>query len=54
MLILDTKAIANLLSFQQIIAAVEEAMVACETNSVVVPKRMHLDYGKNTILCMPS
>ena len=54
MLILDTNSIAHLLSLHQIIEAVEAAMIACETSKVVVPPRMHIDSGKNTVLCMPA
>lgn len=54
MRILDNHTIANLLSLHQIIDAVEVAMVAYENKTATVPQRMHLDHGKNTLLCMPS
>lgn len=54
MLILDNEQIGKLLSLRQVIDAVEEAIKVCENNLALVPKRMHLDNGKNTLLCMPS
>ncbi|MBI1767890.1 MAG: ornithine cyclodeaminase family protein, partial [Bacteroidetes bacterium] len=54
MLILDNEQVGKLLSLQQVIDAVEEAIIAYENKSALVPKRMHLDNGKNTLLCMPS
>jgi ornithine cyclodeaminase len=54
MLILDGDQMGSLLSFQQVIAAVEQSMIAYERGEVMAPKRMHLDHEKNTLLCMPS
>jgi len=54
MLILSNDDIANLLSLQQIIVAVESAMVAYEKGLASVQQRMHIDQGDNTFLCMPS
>src|SRR6267154_317010 len=54
MLILSDTDIATLLSFHQIIGAVEEAMVAYEKGLASVQQRMHIDYEDNTLLCMPS
>jgi len=54
MLVLDSAQMTSLLSFQQVIAAVEESMIAYENGEAMVPKRMHLDNEKNTLLCMPS
>ena len=54
MLILNNLSIAELLSFHQIIDAVETGMIAYENKRVIVPQRMHIDQGENTILCMPS
>ena len=54
MLILSDTDIANLLSLDQIVSAVKEAMVAYEKGLASVQQRMHMDYGNNTFLCMPS
>src|SRR5882672_395500 len=54
MLILSNNDIANLLSLQQVIVAVESAMVAYEKGLASVQQRMHIDNGDNTFLCMPS
>ena len=54
MLILSNNDIANLLSLQQIIIAVESAMVAYEKRLASVQQRMHIDNGDSTFLCMPS
>ena len=54
MLILSNNDIANLLSLQQIIVAVESAIVAYEKGLASVQQRMHMDNGDNTFLCMPS
>lgn len=54
MLILDSEQITSLLSFQQVIAAVEESMIAYENGALLAPQRMHLDHHNNTLLCMPS
>jgi ornithine cyclodeaminase len=54
MLVLSNKQVGELLSPRQIIDAVEQAIVAYENNTVIVPKRIHIDNGKNTLLCMPS
>lgn len=54
MLILNNEQISSLLSLEEITAAVEAAMVSYENQTSSVPKRMHLDHGENTLLCMPS
>ena len=54
MLILNNEDVGKLLTLGQVIDAVEEAIKAYENNLALVPKRMHLDNGKNTLLCMPS
>ncbi|HOY17921.1 MAG TPA: ornithine cyclodeaminase family protein [Haliscomenobacter sp.] len=54
MLILNNEQISSLLSLEEITAAVESAMVSYENQSSSVPRRMHLDHGENTLLCMPS
>jgi len=54
MLVLDSAQMDSLLSFQQVIAAVEESMIAYEKGEAMAPQRMHLDHEKNTLLCMPS
>ncbi|WP_160715056.1 ornithine cyclodeaminase family protein [Chitinophaga solisilvae] len=54
MLILNNNDVANLLSLEEVIATVEAALIANEQNSCLVPKRMHIDWGENTFLSMPS
>ena len=54
MLILDNNSIAELLTFNQIVAAVEQAMIAYEKKEVIVPLRMHIDKGKDTMISMPA
>ncbi len=54
MLVLTNEEISSLLSFKETIEAVESAMVSYEGNSCIVPKRMHIDHGNNTLLCMPA
>jgi ornithine cyclodeaminase/alanine dehydrogenase-like protein (mu-crystallin family) len=54
MLVLSHADLVNLLSLHQIIDAVEEAMIAYEKGQASVLKRMHMDHGANTFLCMPS
>ncbi|MCW3465134.1 ornithine cyclodeaminase family protein [Chitinophaga nivalis] len=54
MLVLNNHEIAGLLSLDEVIAAVEAALIANEQNSCLVPKRMHIDWGENTFLSMPS
>jgi ornithine cyclodeaminase len=54
MLILDSEQVGHLLTLQQVIDAVEESIKAYENNLALVPQRMHIDRGKNTLLCMPS
>ena len=54
MLILDGAQMSSLLSFQQVIAAVEDSMIAYERGEAKAPQRMHLDHENNTLLCMPS
>ncbi|SKA44411.1 ornithine cyclodeaminase [Chitinophaga eiseniae] len=54
MLVLNDNDIAGLLSLNEVLATVEAALVANEQNSCLVPKRMHIDWGENTLLAMPS
>ncbi|WP_212004711.1 ornithine cyclodeaminase family protein [Chitinophaga sp. HK235] len=54
MLVLNDNEIGGLLSSEEVIATVEAALVANEQHSCVVPKRMHIDWGENTFLSMPS
>lgn len=54
MLILNNDQVGELLSLHQIITAVEEAIIAYEENSAIIPQRMHMDRGHDTLLCMPS
>ena len=54
MLILSDNDISNLLSLNQILEAVEAAILAYENGTASVQQRMHIDNGSNTFLCMPS
>ncbi|MBO9729623.1 MAG: ornithine cyclodeaminase family protein [Chitinophaga sp.] len=54
MLVLNDQEIAHLLSLEEVIATVEAALIAYEQNSCLIPKRMHIDWGENTFLSMPS
>jgi ornithine cyclodeaminase/alanine dehydrogenase-like protein (mu-crystallin family) len=54
MLILNQHDMESLLTQEQVIDAVEAAIYAYEAKLAMVPKRMHLDNGANTLLCMPS
>lgn len=54
MLVLNNEDISALLSLEEILTAVEEAMLANENKACIAPQRMHLDFGANTFLAMPS
>jgi ornithine cyclodeaminase/alanine dehydrogenase-like protein (mu-crystallin family) len=54
MIILNSDVIETLLPLEQVIAEVEKAISAMEKGTAMAPKRMHLDFGMNTLLCMPS
>jgi ornithine cyclodeaminase/alanine dehydrogenase-like protein (mu-crystallin family) len=54
MLILTDDDIKSLLTPQQILEAVEAAILSYEAQTSLVPKRMHMDHGADTLLCMPS
>jgi len=54
MLVLSNQQVGELLSLQEVIDTVEKAIIDYEKKLAVVPKRMHIDNGKNTLLCMPS
>lgn len=54
MLVISNQQVEELLSLQRVIDAVENAILAYEKDLAIVPQRMHIDNGKNTLLCMPS
>lgn len=54
MKILNDDCISGLLSFGAIVDAVEQAMIAFEKKATTAPKRMHVEWGENTLLLMPS
>src|SRR5712664_2043833 len=54
MFILSEVDITSLLSMEQIIDAVENAMLEHERGHARVPQRVHIDFEGNTLLCMPS
>ncbi len=49
----DSKAITEICTIPAWIDAMEMAMQTSISGEFVMPKRMHLDYGKNTFLLMP-
>ena len=53
MLILDKNDMVNAASFENILTAVETAMLLYEKKEFYQPERMHADYEKNTLLLMP-
>jgi len=54
MILLNSDELAKLLTLEHVITEVENAMVAMENGTAMAPKRMHIDFGMNTLLCMPS
>ncbi|MEQ8809607.1 MAG: ornithine cyclodeaminase family protein [Imperialibacter sp.] len=54
MLVLQNELMGDLLSFSEVIEEVENAMIAYEKQEVIVPLRMHIEKGKNTMICMPA
>jgi ornithine cyclodeaminase/alanine dehydrogenase-like protein (mu-crystallin family) len=54
MLILTDDNIRSLLKPLQVLEAVEAAILSYEAQTSLVPKRMHMDHGADTLLCMPS
>ncbi|WP_416865258.1 MAG: ornithine cyclodeaminase family protein [Imperialibacter sp.] len=54
MLILQNDLMGDLLSLSEVIDVVEKAMIAYEKQEVIVPLRMHIEKGKNTMICMPA
>ena len=54
MLILSNEDIGRLLSLTEIIEAVEDALLALEKDTCMVPERMHLDWEDNSLLLMPA
>ncbi len=53
MLILDKNDMVNAASFDNILTAVESAMLLYEKREFYQPERKHADYKKNTLLLMP-
>jgi ornithine cyclodeaminase len=53
-LILSQDDIATLLSPEEVIAAVEAAVIAKARGDVVVPKRAHIEWDGSTLLLMPA
>ena len=54
MLILRNDVIGDLLTFTEIVDAVERAMIAYEKKEVIVPLRMHIDKASDTMISMPA
>ncbi len=54
MLILSDNEVESLLGPQQLLNTVEAAMISYENKMSLAPKRMHIDHGEDTLLCMPS
>ena len=53
MVFLNEKDILEAVSFEEIISAIESALVIYEKKEFYMPDRMHVDYGENTLLLMP-
>jgi len=53
MKIIKDQIITDSASWLEWVDAMENALVASNKGEFVLPKRMHLDYGKNTFLLMP-
>lgn len=54
MLILQNDLMGDLLTLKEVVEVVEKAMIAYEKEEVVVPLRMHIEKGKDTMICMPA
>lgn len=54
MLVLSDNDIKSLLTPFQVLDAVEAAILSYEAQTSLIPKRMHIDHGADTLLCMPS
>lgn len=54
MLVLSKDDLVGLLSPRQVIAAVEAALRAQDAGNVAAPKRLHVQWGPNTLLAMPA
>ncbi len=54
MLILRNDLMGDLLTLTEVVEVVEKAMIAYEKEEVVVPLRMHIEKGKDTMICMPA
>jgi ornithine cyclodeaminase/alanine dehydrogenase-like protein (mu-crystallin family) len=53
MLCLSTNDILKAVSCQEVVMAVEKAMIMYEKKEFYMPQRIHLDYNGNTLLLMP-
>ena len=49
----DSKSIANIATIPEWVHSMEKALLTTTLGKFVLPKRMHLDYGKDTFLLMP-
>ncbi len=54
MLILNSNHLDTLMSFNEMIDAMEEALILQEKGGYILPPRMHVDEGENTLLLMPA
>ncbi|MCD6347739.1 MAG: ornithine cyclodeaminase family protein [Bacteroidales bacterium] len=54
MLVLNDKTIANLTDPLELTGVIEDAMLAYADGDFVMPDRVHMDFGNNTLLLMPS
>ena len=52
--ILNPDALRQALGYQEVIAAVEQAMLLYDSQAYIMPDRMHIDQADNTLLYMPS
>lgn len=53
MIIINEKTIRKVISHKEIIDSVEEAFTAYEKGDFIMPDRIHVNNGKNTLLYMP-
>lgn len=54
MIALSDRDVSELLSPQELLAAIEAAVRLCESGLAVVPPRLHLEWNGNTLLTMPA
>ncbi|MEM9720391.1 MAG: ornithine cyclodeaminase family protein [Bacteroidota bacterium] len=53
-LVLNAASLRKVLSYEELLEAVEDAMLLYDSEDFIMPDRLHLDQGENTLLYMPS